>query len=148
MNDLIERIEAMGRQGGMLSLAVAAVSIVAGSVLAYLALYGVEGLWFPGILGFGAALLIAGAMVFGLLGLRLLTQRHYPSAAEVFPPLPPEAFKRAVRERDEALCACTRCRVVIVATFSTGSCPVCTSSVDYYEVDSDEDAEMVVLATL
>ena len=44
------------------------------------------------------------------------------------------------------MCACTRCRVVIEAVYSTGSCPVCASSVQYYEIDSDEDAEMVVLA--
>jgi len=146
MNELIDHLQGMGRRGGFVALSIAAGCLPASLVLAWLGLAVMDGRWLPGLVGFAAALLAVGTMVFGLLGLKLLTQRHYPSAAEIFPPLPPAEFETAVRQREGTVCACTRCRIVIDATFSTGSCPVCTSSVDYYEIDSDEDAEMVILA--
>jgi len=141
---LLDRLERMGRKGGWvaLGLALALLPVVLG--LGWLSA-AAEG-WSSFGLGFPGALLGAVVLVLTFFGVRLLTQRHYPSAAEVFPPLEREAFARAVRDRDEPVCACTRCRVVLVAAFSTGSCPVCASSVDYYEVDSAEDADMVVMA--
>jgi hypothetical protein len=147
MNELIDRLQGMGRQGGFVALGIAGACLPTSLALTWLGLSVFEGRWLPGIAGFGAAMLLVGTMVFGLLGLRLLTQRHYPSAAEIFPPLPPAEFEAALREREGPVCACARCKVVLDATFSTGACPVCTSSVDYYEVDSDEDADMVLLAS-
>jgi hypothetical protein len=144
MDALLTRLEAMGRSGGWVALGLAAASVPVVVGLGWAASEA-DG-WSAFGLGFPAALLAAAAMVLAFVGTRLLTQRHYPSAAEVFPPLPREAFATAVQERDEPVCACTRCRVVLSAAFSTGSCPVCASSVDYYEVTSDEDAEMVVMA--
>jgi len=146
MNELIDRLSAMGRRGGFVSLGIAGGCLPVGLLLSWLGLTVIEGRWFPALVGFGGAMLLVGTMVFGLLGIRLLTMRHYPSAAEIFPPLPPLEFEAAVRARSGPVCACTRCRVVLDAAFSTGACPVCTSSVDYYEVDSDEDADMVILA--
>ncbi len=147
MNELIDHLQEMGRRGGFVALGIAVACFPASLLLAWLGLAVIDGRWLPGLVGFGAAMLLVGTMVFGVLGLKLLTQRHYPSAAETFPPLPPAEFETAVRQREGTICACARCRIVIDATFSTGACPVCTSSVDYYEIDSDEDAEMVILAT-
>jgi len=144
MNALIERLEAMGRTGGAAALGLSGALVAVAGTLAWLSV-GAEGWWLYGY-RFPAAILAAFAMAITFVGVRLLTQRHYPSAAEVFPPLSPDRFAVAVRERDEPVCACARCRVVLSAAFSTGACPVCTSSVDYYEVDSDDDAEMVILA--
>lgn len=144
MNALIERLEAMGRQGGAVALGLAGVLVAVGGVLVW-ASVGAEGWWLYGY-RFPAAILGAFALALVFVGVRLLTQRHYPSAAEVFPPLAKADFTAAVRERPHAVCACARCRVVLDAAFSTGSCPVCASSVDYYEVNTDEDAEMVILA--
>jgi RNA polymerase subunit RPABC4/transcription elongation factor Spt4 len=146
MNELIDRLQHMGRKGGFIALGIAVVSLPGSALLAYLSLFVIEGRWFPGILGFAAAMLLVGTMTFGMLGLRLLTQTHYPSAAEIFPPLSKAEFEDAVRNREHTVCACTRCHVVLDAAYSTGACPVCASSVDYYEVDSDEDADMVILA--
>jgi len=145
MNGLIERLEAMGRTGGGVALGLAGGLVLVAVVLA-VASIGAEGWWLFGY-RFPAAVLGAFALALSFVGVRLLTQRHYPSAAEVFPPLAPEAFALAVRQRDEPVCACSKCRVVLVAAFSTGACPVCASSVDYYEVSSDDDAEMVILAS-
>ena len=145
MNDLIERLEAMGRRGGLIALGLALGSVLLAAALVAVS-FAISGRWTLGAFRFAAVLVTAGGFVLGMIGLRLLTQRHYPSAAEVFPPLSPTGFRDAVFRRDEPVCACTRCRVVIASAFSTGACPVCSSSVDYYEVDSDDDAEMVVLA--
>jgi hypothetical protein len=71
---------------------------------------------------------------------------RYPSASETFPPLHEDAFQDAVRVRERPICACVRCRVVVPSSFSTGACPVCASSVDYYDVGSDADAEMALAA--
>lgn len=146
MNDLIDRLQAMGRRGGWVALGIATGCLPAGAILTWVALYVLDGQWLPAGVGFGASLLLVGGMVFGLVGIRLLTQRHYPSAAELFPPLAPRDFEAALRGRPSPVCACAKCRVVLDAAFSTGACPVCASSVDYYEVANDEDADMVILA--
>ena len=81
-----------------------------------------------------------------VVGLRLLTQRVYPPASEVFPPMSPDDIARVLRESDEVQCVCVRCRVMVPAAFSTGSCPVCASAVEYHEVDNEEDAKLVLAA--
>lgn len=144
VNVLLDRLEHMGRQGGMIALGAAAVLVPLSAALGWFAVEA-DG-WSSFGLGLPGALAGVMAMVLGFWGVRLLTQRHYPSASEVFPPMEREAFTTAVRTAEEPVCACTRCRVVLDAAFSTGACPVCASSVDYYEVTSDEDAEMVVMA--
>ena len=147
MNDLLDHLEGMGRKGGLIALAIAAVCAPSAAALVWVGRSLVEGVWLPGLLYFFALMLVGATMTLGLLGIRLLTQRHYPSAAEIFPPLPKAEFEDAVRNREHPVCACTRCFIVLEATYSTGACPVCTSSVDYYEVDCDEDADMVILAS-
>lgn len=144
VNGLLDRLERMGRQGGVVAVALALALVPVAAGLGWLSV-DADG-WASFGLGLPAALAGVMVMVLGFWGVRLLTMRHYPSASEVFPPLDREAFTEAVRQRDEPVCACTRCRVVLVAAFSTGACPVCASSVDYYEISSEEDAEMVVMA--
>ena len=145
MFGLFERIEAMGPRGGWLGVGVAAALLL----VAALAVWGsfvVDGRWWVAIYRLTAGVLGTVAMAVAMVGVRQLTQRHYPPPEEVFPPLAPEAFRAAVTVRAAPIFACTRCRVIIEATWDTGSCPVCASSVDYYSVTSDDDAAMVLLA--
>jgi hypothetical protein len=81
-----------------------------------------------------------------MVGVRLLTRTHYPSAAEIFPPMSVEEFIATVQERCGEISVCTHCRVQVPTEFSTGSCPVCGSSVEYFEVRDEEDAKMVIAA--
>jgi uncharacterized paraquat-inducible protein A len=144
MNTLLERLESMGARGGALAigLAIAAALLAVGLGALSFTLTG----WVTMPLRLVAALLLPLAGVFALIGARAVSAPTYPSAAETFPPLDATAFRDALTRRDEPVCACTRCRVVLSAAFSTGSCPVCNSGVDFYEVNTDEDAQMVLLA--
>ncbi|MBX2799386.1 MAG: hypothetical protein KTR31_17050 [Myxococcales bacterium] len=162
MNELLERLEAMGRPGGLLALGVAFLAAAAGAGLFWLTLdpalgveeaqriaeggSGMSTRWRTRGLRFSALLTFAMALPSAFLGVRLLTQRHYPRADEVFPPMDVGAIADALSQRTEDLCVCTRCRVMVPAAFSTGACPVCASAVEYHEVQSDEDAQMVLAA--
>ena len=55
-------------------------------------------------------------------------------------------FVEFVQSRHGEICVCTHCRVQVPTEFSTGSCPVCGSSVEYHEVRNEEDAKMVISA--
>lgn len=151
MNDLLEHLERWGRRGGTVAVVLCLVAVLVAAGLVWISAQplpdGVErGRWGIAGLRFGAALLCAVALPSGLVGVRLLTQQHYPPAHEVFPPQTVEAITEQLAQRHEPLCVCSRCRVVVPAAFSTGSCPVCASSVEYHEVHSDEDASMVLAA--
>lgn len=146
MLSLIDRLERMGRRGAWPALSVAALLVLFSGVMAAGPLLSDTGMWTTRGMHFAALLAGALAMVFGILGARLLTAREYPPVDEIFPSLDPDDFLRAIREEERPLCACARCLIHLPARFSTGSCPRCASSVDYYEVECDDDAEMVVLA--
>lgn len=151
MNDLLERLEGWGRPGGSVAVGLCLVALGIAAALVWTSLAplpggGGRGQWSVAGLRFGAALLCALALPSGIVGVRLLTQQHYPPAHEVFPPQSVESIAHQLAERSEPLCVCSRCRVIVPAAFSTGSCPVCSSSVEYHEVDSDEDASMVLAA--
>ncbi len=146
MTDWWQRLEERGRVGGWIG------------VLASVALIGVAvALWvYPMTAGWGrwmavgprfvAAMVLAVGLP-GLFGsLRLLLAPIYPSASSVFPSLSEEELVEAIRNRHEDICVCTRCRVIVPADFSTGSCPVCASAVDYQDVCSDEDADLAIAA--
>ena len=62
MNDLIDRLSAMGRQGGMVSLGIAAGCLPTGILLSWLGLTVIEGRWFPALVGFGGAMLLVGTI--------------------------------------------------------------------------------------
>ncbi len=146
MFTLIERLESMGRRGAWPALGLTAGLLALAAMTAGMPLFTEFGQWTTRGMHFVALLSGAFAMVLGMLGLRLLTAREYPSAESIFPSLEPDAFRRALQEEERPLCACARCRIHLPARFSTGSCPRCASSVDYYEIESDDDAEMVLLA--
>lgn len=150
MTELIEWLEARGRRGGALALlGCLAAAAVAGLILGWSWL-GVDpeatSRWLLGGARFVAVLLGGAAMTLGVLGARLLTQKEYPSPAEVFPPLPVAELVVALQSRSEDVCVCLRCRVVLPSTFSTGACPVCASSVEYHEISDDEDVRIVIAA--
>lgn len=146
MMTLIERLERMGRRGAQPALLLTAglvVFAVASAVVPWvyeLGRWPTRGMHLAGFLSAGFA------MVFGILGARLLTAREYPPPEQVFPSLDPEDFRRAMYEEPRPFCACARCRIHIPAQFSTGACPRCESTIEYYEVESDEDAQMVLAA--
>jgi len=147
VNDLIERLEAMGRTGGVIALSAGVAVLLAAVALLVVSLIsgeGEQGRWTMGGVRFAAFLLVAVALPVLFVGARLLTQTHYPHASEVFPSLSIEELVRTLAEREGDVCVCSRCRLVVPAEFSTGSCPVCASSVEYHEVHTDEDAKMVI----
>lgn len=144
---LIDRFEQMGRRGGPPALALAGfLVLVAAVMLGASFLFELPSRWAEGALrGIGIFAAVMG-VVYGMVGARLLTARIYPPAEEVFPSLPPDDFVQVVRTGERPMCVCTRCRIFLPAHFSTGACPRCASSVDYYEIASDDDADMVLLA--
>ncbi len=160
MNELLEPLERMGPRGGLIMVGLAAVALlVAGLVFAMsmdaLGLGLVsdaagrspeQARWLQGGLRFAASMAFVVSLPLAFVGVRLLTQRQYPSASEVFPPLSVNEITEALAAREGDQCVCTRCRVMVPADFSTGSCPVCASSVEYHEVCTDEDARMVLAA--
>lgn len=145
MFDLLDRLEQMGRRGAPVALGIAGVLLLlaVGLVIASLVFEG--GIWASGGARGLAFLFAALAMIFGMFGVRLLTARAYPSPESLFPSLPKDEFKRAVREEERPLCVCTRCLIHLPGQFSTGACPRCASSVEYYEINTDDDADMVIL---
>ncbi len=147
MNDLLERLEAMGRTGGAIAVAIAVVAFALATgllVLSFSDADGEQARWTRGGVRFAAFLLFALALPTAFVGVRLLTQTHYPPATDVFPPMTVDQIVKALAERQGDVCVCSRCRVIVPAEFSTGSCPVCASSVEYHEVHTDEDAKMVI----
>lgn len=147
MITLIDRFEQMGRRGAVPALGLAALLLLVGIALigwsftveepSRWALIGMRG---------GGAVSGAFGVVYGMFGVRLLKESSLPSPEEIFPSLEREAFLRALREEPRPLCVCTRCRIHLPAQFSTGGCPRCSSSVDYYEVSTDEDMDMVLMS--
>ena len=85
-------------------------------------------------------------MVFTMVGIRLLTRIDYGNAEDLFPSLHRDDFLYALDNEPRPLCVCTRCLIHLPAQFSTGGCPRCNSSVEYYEIASDEDAAMAASA--
>lgn len=143
---LLERLERMGRKGAAPALVVA-VLLVGGAVALIAVSFQIEdpSRWTVG--GLRGAGFFAGCLgaVFAMLGIRLATARVYPPASEVFPSMSREAFVAGLEERTGVVCACSACRIQLPAEFSTGACPRCASTVNYYEVITDEDARMVIL---
>jgi len=87
---------------------------------------------------------LAAAVPYVFEGARLLLERRYPSPAELFPPIAPDELIATLRALEQELCVCTRCMVTIPAEFSTGSCPVCASGIEYHQVATAEDATLVI----
>ena len=165
MNDLLERLEGMGQTCGFLALALSAALLAATFGLAWASTDGfttyeallsnpepdaIEGTlnayWRYRAFAFGAAFTLVMALGPLFVGLQLVTQTNYPSAAETFPPLPVPEIEAALRNRTEAQSVCTRCHVMVPTAFSTGSCPVCASSVESHDDRDDEDIGIVVAA--
>ncbi len=148
MITILQRFENMGRQGGLPSLGVALLLIALSALSAYYGWLSEDGDSMLRILGpnFVALSAAAGAMVFTIMGLKLLTQVDYGDPEDLFPSLHRDDFLRALKQEQRPLCVCTRCRIHLPAQFSTGGCPRCNSSVEYYEIASDEDAKMAASA--
>jgi hypothetical protein len=141
---ILQRFENMGRKGGLPSLGVALLLIAVSGVSAYYGWLSDDNDSMIRILGpnFVALSAGAGAMVFTVLGMKLLTQVDYGDPEDLFPSLHRDDFLRALKNEQRPLCVCTRCRIHLPAQFSTGACPRCNSSVEYYEIATDEDANM------
>ncbi len=91
-------------------------------------------------------LVLAPAGMFAVfVGMRSATSTTYPTPEESFPSLPLDEFKAALFAEYRPLCVCADCLIHLPAQFSTGSCPRCLSSVRYYEINTDEDVDMVLL---
>jgi len=146
MTDWWQNLEGRGRAGGWMGLVLSLILIGLAMALVVYPVVAGWGRW----AGAGPQFIGAMLLVLGLPALfysaRLLVAPVYPSAASVFPPLSPDEIEAAVRDRDGDICVCTRCRVVVPADFSTGSCPVCASSIEYQDVRSDDDAALVIAA--
>lgn len=163
MDDLLQRLEGMGTTGGLISLGAALILVALGIALMLLAaagpsestlMYAFEQdggqsgevhvpspfLAISGLIAFVFALAPA------VIGVRAMAGSRYPSASEVFPSMDVAAIEHALATAEETQCVCTSCRVMVPAAFSTGSCPVCASSLEYHEVESEEDARLVIAA--
>lgn len=93
------------------------------------------------------ALLVAfGVGVATMLVVRRLQPERYPDPRTVFPPLSVEDMEQTLLERTDDLAVCTNCRVAVPQRVSTGSCPVCASSVAYVDVRDDDDVALVMAA--
>ena len=101
------------------------------------------------LLPFGNVLLSSSLLIVGLFavftGFRSGSSPRYPTPEETFPSLSLIEFKAVLYAGDRPLCVCTDCLIFVPAQFSTGACPRCVSSVRYYEINTDEDVEMVLL---
>lgn len=146
MLTLLGRLEQMGRQGGMIALSISVIAGLLTLSLLFFSFQPEEGLWGPGLMRGLALLFFSLGAVFGMVGARILTARVYPSVESLFPSLSKDDFIQAVADEPRPLCVCTRCMIHLPGQFSTGSCPRCASSVDYYEITTDEDASMVLLS--
>lgn len=150
MFDLIDRLERLGPSGAPyavaigLALAIAAVTaaswtLVAGDEVSRWTILGMRGVaFFTG----------AFAMIFAMVGVRLRTGTRYPDPAEVFPSLPATEFKAAIFVEPRPLVACSSCRIHLPAAFSTGACPRCSSSLNWHQIETDDDAELVCSAVV
>lgn len=146
MFNLIDRLESLGPKR--------APAVLLGAVLlAALSGYCGYRVWLLGNTDYGWAVLMWGfcawalgslTMVFGMVGARLLRGNAFPSVEETFPSLTAEDFRAALYAEPRPICACSLCLIHLPSAFSTGGCPRCTSSVNWYTVESDEDAEMVI----
>ena len=148
MLTLLQRFENMGRKGAIPALGTAFLLLIVCVVSAYVGWVNSTGDSGWMVLGpnFLAICAGAGVMVFAMVGFQLLTRNTYASAEELFPSMARADFVQAIHEEPRPLCVCTRCHIHLPAQFSTGSCPRCNSSVEYYEIDSNDDAEMAIAA--
>ena len=164
MDGLFERLEAMGTVGGLVAIGLALLVAAGGVGLLALAAMGPtdatvvynfveETTGEAGQIHVSSELLLISGMMMivfaiapAMIGARAMGGSAYPSASEVFPSMSVPDIEAALAKTAEPLCVCTKCRVMVPAAYSTGSCPVCASSVEYHEVQSDEDARMVIAA--
>lgn len=163
MDDLLERLEAMGTTGGLISIGLAVLLTFAGVGLLVLAYGGPSDITLlyalettegtagemhvsPRFIAIGGLVAFVFAMPLGIVGARSLMAPKYPSASEVFPSMEIAEIQSALAKATETQCVCASCRVMVPAAFSTGSCPVCASSLEYHEVRSEEDARIVIAA--
>jgi len=145
--DLIDRIEKRGRAGAPIGigLGVLLVGLAIGLLLTSFTTNS-DSRWVVGGLRGGAFLAIALGTIFGMVGARLLTARQYPPPEEIFPSLSADDFKAAIYIEPRPVCACAVCLIYLPAQYSSGSCPRCQSSLDWYEIATDEDADLVLSA--
>lgn len=146
MFNLIDRLESLGSKR--------APAVLVGAVLLLaVTAYCVHRVWLLGGTGYAWAVLMWGffgwasgslAMVFGMVGTRMMRGNTFPSVEETFPSMAPEDFKAAMYAEPRPISACSLCRIHLPSAFSTGGCPRCTSSVNWYTIESDEDAELVI----
>lgn len=146
MTEWWQDLESRGRAGGWIGL-VLSIALLGGALtlVAYPMALG-WGRWQSAGLQFLGAMLIVAGLPGLFFSARLLTAPVYPSASSVFPPLPHDEMVRALTDREGPICACSNCRILVPVAFSTGSCPVCASSIDYHEIRTDEDADLVISA--
>jgi len=145
---ILQRIEDMGRKGAPPAIALSCLLAIVCAMATYLAWAANEAdsTWWQLAPSFVALSAGAASVVSAMVGIRLLTRVDYGAPEDLFPSLHREDFLRALREETRPLCVCTRCLIHLPAQFSTGSCPRCNSSVEYYEIETDEDAKMAASA--
>ena len=140
--EILEKLETMGTRGAYAALGIAALLVLTAVALAGLSFW-LEGAWGTlGLRGLAFASVLA-SMLFGMVGAKGLQPSPYGSASDAFPSMGRDEFLLTVDTADRPVCVCAACFIAIPAHFSTGSCPVCASAVDYYEINTDEDAQMI-----
>lgn len=147
MFDLLDRLDRMGPSGAPISVAIGLLLALLSAYLVGTAQFGEDvGRW--GALGMRSVALFTTVMsvLFLLMGLRHRAGPRYPDPSDVFPSLPAPDFREAMYAAPRPLCACSDCRIHVPAQFSTGSCPACSSSLNWHEVESDDDADLVCSA--
>ncbi|MEN0064175.1 MAG: hypothetical protein AAGA48_18640 [Myxococcota bacterium] len=146
MTDWWQQLEGQGRAGGWLGL-LASLTMIGGALaIGIYPMYVEWGRWESAGFQFIAGLLFVMGLPALFYSARLLTAPVYPSASSVFPSLSTEELTAVIHDRTDDICVCTRCRIVVPALYSTGSCPVCSSSIDYQDVRDDEDVKLVLAA--
>ena len=144
MFDLIDRIERMGTRGAPFAVLVATLLVAATVGLLVWSFSHFDSPWSPILIRGGAFFTATLSMVFGMVGTRVWLGSSYPDPADVFPSMAAADFKEAVYTEARPLAACANCLIHLPGAYSTGACPRCQSALCWYEIHTDEDADLVV----
>ena len=146
MFDLIDRLERLGPSAAPAVLAIGAVLAAGTLAMLYPLAMVTPRPGGPATLGliFGVLLGAGLTMVFGLVGLRLYSGPRYPSVEETFPSMGVSEFCDAITQQPRPLVSCGACRIILGAHGDSGGCPRCGSSVDWYRIENDEDAKLII----
>ena len=142
---LIEWVGRLGRRGGLVLLALAAIVLFSAQLLASQSLPGPDGVETV----FYAPLLWLLEGVFGVAGLYLLVTGGVWRGDDRFSPLDDAALRAAIETQATPFCVCAECRVVLPYEVAVGRCPRCNNKSNCVEVFNFADRKLALdLATL